>query len=92
MMLPSKAMLRGFAMAGGNQCTGKYFFGNPYKPRSVCAIGAMQLGRNNDASCSDGPAGADRAFRDATGAGIVEASDSGMSIPDIAGILAAEGY
>ena len=91
-MKPSKAMLRGFAMAGGNQCTGEYFFGDPKHPVSVCAIGALQLGRYADADCCIGSGDVDDVFITATGTSIVTANDAGMSIPDIAGILASEGY
>ena len=91
-MLPSEAMLRGFEMAGGRQCKNRLCRGNPVKPTAVCALGAMNLAMTGDSrNCSQIDAGSD-AFFDATGELISSANDAGMYIPDIAGILASEGY
>ena len=91
-MKPSEAMLKGFAMAGGRQCKAAYCIGHHTKPTKVCALGAMGLGLNGSAVAHEGTNAALVAFREATSIPMIIASDKGMSIPDIAGILASEGY
>ena len=92
-MKPSELMLKGFAMAGGRKCNGQPYTGNPLCPTAVCAIGALRLAENGSADI-----GGHRQEMRARGAWnrlfneyLWVANDEGMSIPDIAGILAAEG-
>ena len=101
-MKPSEAMLKGFEMANHNQCTGSYYEGDPLKPDAVCAAGACYLAVYGTAEPNDMDANeliSAQAIGDAffvfskkQNGTIAEANDGGMSIPDIAGILAAEGY
>ena len=98
-MKPSKAMLRGFKMAGGRQCTGVHYEGHQLRPNSVCAIGAWSLAVHGNAAFSEYNQSANEKLSEANAAflllcdsSITEANDEGMSIPDIAGILASEGY
>ena len=91
-MKASEAMLKGFAMAGENQCFEAVYEGKPTKPTAVCAVGALCLGLNGNALNEINTNVALAAFRAATNAHIADANDYGMSIPDIAGILASEGY
>ncbi len=90
---PSELMLNGFELAGGKQAKGWYWKGGPSNaPRAVCALGAIRLADVGDAALSS-EAGclAFNKFFAATGYCISEVNDKGISIPDIAGILAAEG-
>lgn len=91
-MLPSEAMLKGFEMAGGNQCFETFCCGGSTKPTAVCAVGALRLGLNGNAFSRTNTVDALDAFYNATHASIASANDAGMSIPDIAGILKSEGY
>jgi hypothetical protein len=100
-MKPSKLMLKGFAMAGERQCVGNYYEGSSERPFSVCAIGALRLAATGSACLSSGPIEekAKKIFLNATGLELTRANDGKcqgqtkpMSISDIAGILAAEGY
>ena len=86
-------MLKGFAMAGERQCVEVSYIGNPETPSAVCAMGALQLGRYGNANhIFESTCNVSTAFYNATGIFITTANDEGMSIPDIAGILASEGY
>jgi len=93
-MKPHELMLKGYAMVG-KQCTdGGFYTGRDSKhPTSVCALGAVCFGATGDAFAhgvrEEGEAS--MTFQRATGCGICEANDHGMSIEDIAGILKAEG-
>ena len=105
-MKPSDAMLKGFGMAGGEQCTCAYFRGDHRKPDSVCAVASIWLGADGDANQIHAPkhplvALAESVFEEIIGHpvrmedinnGSVTGQHGPMSIPDIAGILAAEGY
>ena len=98
-MLPSEAMLRGFAMAGGRQCRFGHYVGNSLCPDSVCAVGAWSLAAHGNAAFSEYNATANKKLNEANAAlllscesAIAHLNDAGMSIPDIAGILASEGY
>lgn len=94
-MKPSEAMLKGFEMAGERQCFGPIYEGAPQKPSAVCAEGAIALGEHGNASTwrfDDLGIKAHHIWREKFGVGMYEDADAGMSIPDIAGILAAEGY
>lgn len=93
-MKPSELMLKGFAMAGGNQCEWELCQGDGRKPDAVCAIGALALGESGSAFALFGKnvKKALSVFYKATGMGIASANNVGMAIEDIAGILASEGY
>jgi hypothetical protein len=92
----SELMLKGFAMAGGKQCFGRFCIGDPKKPSAVCVVGAFNLAAfgnaNQDSSFLPVELRPFNRFLKSTGVSIMEANDVGMSIPDIAGILASEGY
>ena len=98
-MKPSDAMLKGFEKVG-RQCRSTYFEGlMGCKPEAVCAFGAafLALAGNAERICASDQVqkilmDANEVFKAKTGESISQANDSGMSIPDIAGILAAEGY
>lgn len=91
-------MLKGFEMAGKRQCRRRYYDGISDAPCAVCALGAYSLGLTGNANFNDtlettAWQRAKSAFHQKAGFGIVQANDDEfMSIPDIAGILAAEGY
>ena len=91
-MKASEAMLRGFEMAGENQCFKTSCEGKSTKPAAVCAVGALRLGLNGNALNDTNTNVALAAFYDATHVSVAQANDAGMSIPDIAGILKSEGY
>ena len=106
-MKPSEAMLKGFAMAGGHQYVGWFYEGDARYPNAVCAIGAMRLGYTGNAGgslitpkLSKTISAAFNAFLKEFDCSFTEANDGNareqsgvpMSIPDIAGILASEGY
>ena len=90
----SELMLEGYAMVG-RQCRGAYFRGDPIYPTSVCAAGAAFMAGTGRAY----PPLKERKkfsrqfvrFADSVGSSIADLNDEGMSIPDIAGIAAAEG-
>lgn len=86
----SKAILKGFEMAGGNQCKRNYCEGDPTAPQAVCAIGAAALAicGDADAECKDVfPSHKQlKIFYSVIGISIPDLNDKGMSIPDIAGI------
>ena len=92
-MKPSELMLKGYAMAGGKQCCGQYFEGDGRNPTAVCALGAMNLAKNGDASDDFYTLRQTMVIRwhALFGFGIADANDKGMLIEDIAGILASEG-
>ena len=89
----SELMLEGYSMVGA-QCEGQEYEGDsPFNPAAVCAIGAAQLaltGRASGYGGADFFAQLDR-FEDSVGFTVADLNDRGMSIPDIAGIAAAEG-
>ena len=103
-MKPSEYMLKGFEMAEGRQCPHEFYQGEDSRnPVAVCAWGAMILGATGDAGSHKEPReiyGAIEAFRNRTGYSLIdlnngtdpEQNGEQMSIPDIAGILAAEGF
>ena len=92
-MKPSEAILKGFEMAGERQCIMVNCKGDPEKPDAVCAIGAIQLVEGGNACFFSNTAwDANDAMEKATGYSVTQMNDGGMSIPDIAGILAAEGF
>jgi len=89
-MKPSEAMLKGFAMAGGNQVFGTWIkYDRNQNPIGCCAMGAFVLAKTTLHKQDE----ASMAFFKATDTTIIGANDDfKMSIPDIAGILASEGY
>lgn len=91
----SKAMLKGFEMAGGNQCKYEYCEGDPTAPQAVCAIGAAALAicGNAEAEWKDAfPFHKQvKIFYAVIGIPIPHLNDKDMSIPDIAGIAASIG-
>lgn len=102
-MKPSEAMLKGFAMAGGKQCTFTMYTGPSNAPESVCAAAAIYLGSTGSVLIRPHELmdEADRALNKALGYGCdivyinngtAPDQEESMSIPDIAGILAAEGF
>lgn len=102
-LLPSEAMLKGYAMAGGRQCVRKLHEGDGQFPTAVCAGGAILLAVNGHAGRFEGEGEqlcrkAYAAFKNATGFCFDDANNGDcldqtepMSIEDIAGILASEG-
>jgi len=95
-MKPSELMLKGYAMAGGKQCYGRYYNGDSGRtPTAVCAIGAMNLAASGNAGVVNYK---QVDYRDAIGLWYVKFglsistfNDNCMQIEDIAGILASEG-
>lgn len=80
----SEAMLKGFEMVGGRQCTmafakdasGRRIYGPAPHPHSVCAHGAAMLALHGDANFdqwADTPA--TRAFHEAYGLRVVDANN-----------------
>ena len=87
----SELMLEGYAMVP-RQAKGVFCRGNPNRPRSVCALGAVCLAKHGNADAFDRRTNNDHArFEMRVGITITKLNDEGMSIPDIAGIAAAEG-
>lgn len=88
----SELMLEGYAMVG-RQCKHYSYMGNPLNPDAVCAVGAVRLARYGDAQMYLRGDALQRVcqFADRVGVSVVDLNDEGMSIPDIAGIAAAEG-
>jgi len=89
----SELMLEGYAMVG-KQTKGDYCKGDPKNPSAVCAVGACYLAVNGEAVPPAMPHKVDSLFRDfhrVLGVSAIDLNDEGMSIPDIAGIAAAEG-
>ena len=87
----SELMLEGYAMVG-KQCVGAFCAGHPKFPLAVCGVGASQFAENGDASeSSPNIDGQLFRFAIAVGVSVPTLNDKGMSIPDIAGIAAAEG-
>lgn len=91
----SELMLEGYSMVG-QQCRDDYFNGEDSRaPCSVCAAGAAYLAATGDADAwSYTSEVVERflgEFYDAVGVYVSDLNDEGMSIPDIAGIAAAEG-
>ena len=96
-MKPSEAMLKGFEMAGGRQYRGGWFYDGPNSkaPCGVCAMGAIRLGFSGDAlgGYPDMTGQATLMFHESAGILVTEANDHlGMSIPEIAAILAEHGF
>lgn len=92
-MKPSAMMLKGFEMAGGKGCVGRFCRGDYRNPDAVCALGAMNLGATGDAlGTFDEEDAAEEAFSKAYGCSIQFANDNGLPVDVIAGMLAAEGY
>ena len=88
----SELMLEGYAMVGEKQTRGVFCRGNSKNPRSVCALGAANLAKNRDADYFPTSHYAlVGEFERLVGISITKLNDGGMSIPDIAGIAAAEG-
>ena len=88
----SELMLEGYSMVG-RQCKNFPYEGVSMQPYAVCAIGAVRLAAYGDA-CAPlvGNALHDACrFEECVGIAIADLNDEGMSIPDIAGIAAAEG-
>lgn len=87
----SELMLEGYAKVG-HQTKNKLFTGTRTNPKSVCALGAVCFAKYGDAKNLDYAIDvAHQTFADSVGVSIVVLNDEGMSIPDIAGIAAAEG-
>jgi len=88
----SELMLEGYSMVG-KQCTGVTSIGDPRNPMAVCAVGAASLAKFKDANDDlDAALYCQIAnFKDRVGCSVMYLNDNGMSIPDIAGIAAAEG-
>lgn len=88
----SELMLEGYAMVG-RQCKRFPYMGISTQPRAVCALGAARLAAYG--SANQPLRGSEViqacAFASRVGIGIADLNDEGMSIPDIAGIAAAEG-
>ena len=90
----SELMLEGYAMAGYRQCKGALWRGvDSRHPEAVCGIGAIVLAATGDArgECEDETYQDLIRFKERVGVGVMSLNDGGMSIPDIAGIAAAEG-
>lgn len=90
----STAMLKGYQQVG-KQCKHAFYNGDRNSPTSVCALGAVAMGTSGDAACigfkyPTRARVADKFFH-SYGVTIAECNDSGMPIPDIAGMLKAIG-
>lgn len=90
----SDLILEGYAMAGYRQCKGALWRGEDSRhPEAVCGIGAIALATTGDArsECEYETYLDLIRFKERVGVGVMRLNDEGMSIPDIAGIAAAEG-
>ena len=88
----SELMLEGYSMVG-KQCFHQYYDGdNPRNPEAVCGEGASYFAECGNAvyASPDTERGL-RKFEKRVGLRVSDLNDEGMSIPDIAGIAAAEG-
>ena len=90
----SELMLEGYAMVG-RQCANDYCLGDSERPSAVCAVGAAYLAATGNARWAlirgDTLKKQLHEFYQAVGLIVSDLNDEGMSIPDIAGIAAAEG-